>query len=144
MQASEQALSLARWCGEVYGHDASIRLDDSAHLPRALLADWPRKVMQHQRTENDVEGSVGEWKPLDERRLKLDLDAGFEGLSLCPFNHLRGRIDTDDSARCTNSPLRREGKRPRSATHVQHRLARLQPGELRQPLAERAISAECQ
>jgi hypothetical protein len=98
VETSEQALSLARRCREVYSYDASIRLDDSAHFPRALLADWPRKVMQHQRTENDVERRIRKGKRLDDRRFEADLDAGFNGLSLRPFNHLRRGIDTDDGA----------------------------------------------
>jgi hypothetical protein len=70
----EEALSLACRRHEVDGEDASPELEHAAHLARALLAHWPREMMQHYRAQNGVEAGVGEGKCLDDRGLKHHLD----------------------------------------------------------------------
>jgi hypothetical protein len=78
---------------EIDNEDPPARLQDSSHFASALLACIPWQMVQHQRTEHEIESSIYKRQLFRGSQLEHDSDA-----SLCRFvtrsrNHLGRRVD---------------------------------------------------
>src|SRR5687768_11968946 len=142
VEVTDNSLAVSPRHSKVHGEHASAGFEYAANLSGALLARRPRKVMQHQRAEHDVELAIGEGKCLDDCSTEGDVDAPLGRLASGSGNHLRGRVDAVDDPRCPHALFRGDRKGPRPAPDVEHGLPRLEARKLDESFAERALTAE--
>ena len=107
----------------------------------ALLAQFARQVVEHERTEHHVEPRVRERQRLRNRVLERHLDSCLGRLRGRPRNHRRGRVDAENRRAPANLAFRDNRQRSRATSDVEHRFARGEVRETSQFLAEHAIAS---
>jgi hypothetical protein len=107
---------------EVDHEEAAAGLEDATNLAYTLLASGSAQMVEHHRTQSDVELHVRKRERLGAGDLECDIDGGPCSLLSRTIDHRRRGVDPANGTGAYAS-LRGDGERPGSATDVQDRFA---------------------
>src|SRR4029079_1562731 len=127
---------------EVHDENATIRLEHAPHLLNRLRAHVAGHVMEHHRAEDDVESRGVERQRFGARDAKGRTRMRALRLLAGPLDHIRRRVDSVNRSGIPYATIGRNSQRPRSAPHVEHRLAGRDTREVEHSFAHRTLSPE--
>lgn len=139
-----QETRLALRNSEIDDKHASSSLDHAADFACALLPQFARQVVEHQRAQHDIEVRVGKRQCLGNRVLESHVDSRVGRLRGGPRDHRRRGVDAEDLSVCANLAFGDDRQRSRPAPDIEHRFAADQMRQANQLLAERTITSPCE
>lgn len=131
-KAAPSRLGLA----EINEEYTAARPDDSAQLRCKIPTRGAAEVVQHHRSDPQIETRIRKRKQLSGGILEAHFDSSLCRLRARPGQHFDRRIHPADRSGPANDLFRANRERAGSAPDIEHRLARPQARQVEQPLAQ--------